>query len=293
MAELFPRLARFGWLVLLLAVVAIQAYLTYPALAFSLVLDGNTLAVPVLSLIIASMMERRARRVEEARAELGRRLSGAEWERDTLLAALESSPGAIAVVANSFRPFLDNRRFGEWFGVLGAGHRDLPPDESIRRLAARVVDAESFRRWIAQLRENPERIDRLPVQLLDGPIRALDCRTAPVRATNGVILGRLFSYRDVSRASEDARAKRKLVSTVSHELRTPLASVVGLAELLLLRAHSKAERQQYLRVILEETHRLTSIIDEFLNLHRVRTEPPDMRRDSPYRSESKVVGGRS
>jgi PAS domain S-box-containing protein len=292
MAELSLRWALFGWLGLLIAFAVSQAYLGYAALVFSGALVWSTAAFLALSLIVAYVLQRRIRRLEDARAELGLRLRGAEWERDTLRAVLESSPDAVAIVDAELRPLLDNRRFGEWFGVLGSEWRELSPDEAIGRLAARIADPESFQRWIGQLRDSPERIERQRVNLVEGSIREVDCYTAPLRAANGVIFGRLFSYRDVSRETEDARAKGKLVSTVSHELRTPLASVVGLAELLVLRDHPKAERQRYLRVILDESHRLTSIIDEFLNLHRVRTESLETHRDSTHRSEANAVGGR-
>ena len=66
-----------------------------------------------------------------------------------------------------------------------------------------------------------------------------------------------------------SRAKDELVSMVSHELRTPLASIVGFAELMVSREVSEAQRKEYLGVMLQEGRRLTSLINDFLDLQRM------------------------
>ncbi|MEO9049092.1 MAG: ATP-binding protein [Candidatus Dormiibacterota bacterium] len=67
------------------------------------------------------------------------------------------------------------------------------------------------------------------------------------------------------------RAKDELMSTVSHELRTPLASLVGFTELLVTRRYPQAEQKQYLTTMLEEGRRLTSLINDFLDLKRMES----------------------
>jgi CheY-like chemotaxis protein len=56
---------------------------------------------------------------------------------------------------------------------------------------------------------------------------------------------------------------------VSHELRTPLASIVGFAELMVSRELTEAQRKEYLGVMLQEGRRLTSLINDFLDLQRM------------------------
>ena len=63
--------------------------------------------------------------------------------------------------------------------------------------------------------------------------------------------------------------KDELMSTVSHELRTPLASIVGFTELLVTRHYPEAQQKQYLTTMLEEGRRLTSLINDFLDLQRM------------------------
>jgi PAS domain S-box-containing protein len=65
------------------------------------------------------------------------------------------------------------------------------------------------------------------------------------------------------------RAKDEMVSLVSHEMRTPLASIVGFTELLTTREVTPAQRKEYLSVMLQEGHRLTALINDFLDLRRI------------------------
>jgi PAS domain S-box-containing protein len=70
-------------------------------------------------------------------------------------------------------------------------------------------------------------------------------------------------------SAELNRVKDELISMVSHELRTPLASLVGFTELLQSREYAKAQRKHYLDVMLREGRRLTSLINDFLDLQRM------------------------
>ena len=70
-------------------------------------------------------------------------------------------------------------------------------------------------------------------------------------------------------AAELSRAKDEMVSMVSHEMRTPLASIVGFTELLVTREVTPEQRKEYLSVMLQEGHRLTALINDFLDLRRI------------------------
>jgi PAS domain S-box-containing protein len=70
-------------------------------------------------------------------------------------------------------------------------------------------------------------------------------------------------------AAELSRAKDEMVSMVSHEMRTPLASIVGFTELLTTREVTREQRKDYLAVMLQEGHRLTALINDFLDLRQI------------------------
>jgi PAS domain S-box-containing protein len=78
-------------------------------------------------------------------------------------------------------------------------------------------------------------------------------------------------------AAELSRAKDEMVSMVSHEMRTPLASIVGFAELLATREVTPEQHKEYLAVMLQEGHRLTALINDFLDLRRIEGGHMTMR----------------
>ena len=68
------------------------------------------------------------------------------------------------------------------------------------------------------------------------------------------------------------RMKDEFISTVSHELRTPLTSIKGSAELLLTYDDDDRETQlEFLRIINNESDRLTRLINDVLDLSRMES----------------------
>jgi signal transduction histidine kinase len=68
---------------------------------------------------------------------------------------------------------------------------------------------------------------------------------------------------------ESERLKTELVNTVSHELRTPLASVLGFTSILLSREFGAETRRHYLGIVDAQARRLSSLIDDFLDVRRI------------------------
>ncbi|MGG1660816.1 ATP-binding protein [Brevibacillus sp. NRS-1366] len=81
----------------------------------------------------------------------------------------------------------------------------------------------------------------------------------------------LLVYRDITKEYEIDQMKSEFVSTVSHELRTPLASVLGFAELMLNKELKPERQQRYMTAIYQEAKRLTSLINDFLDLQRMES----------------------
>jgi len=84
-------------------------------------------------------------------------------------------------------------------------------------------------------------------------------------------VGTLLVHRDITREYEIAQMKSEFVSTVSHELRTPLASILGFTELLLNKEFKPERTTKYLQTIYKESKRLTSLINDFLDIQRMES----------------------
>ncbi|MFK3961550.1 ATP-binding protein [Guptibacillus hwajinpoensis] len=82
-------------------------------------------------------------------------------------------------------------------------------------------------------------------------------------------IGSIFVHRDITREHEVDEMKNEFVSTVSHELRTPLSSVLGFTELMLSKELKPEKQKKYLSTIYKEAKRLTSLINDFLDIQRM------------------------
>ena len=68
------------------------------------------------------------------------------------------------------------------------------------------------------------------------------------------------------------QSRRDFVANVSHELRSPITSIQGFAQGMLDGTIPDAQHAQYLQVVVDETHRLSKLINGLLNLSRMENE---------------------
>jgi signal transduction histidine kinase len=83
-------------------------------------------------------------------------------------------------------------------------------------------------------------------------------------------------WRDVRREVAAAALRARFVSSVSHELKTPLTSIRMFAEMLRYGHLPAARRDEYLDIVVNESERLTRLINNVLDFSRID------RGDRPY-----------
>jgi PAS domain S-box-containing protein len=76
--------------------------------------------------------------------------------------------------------------------------------------------------------------------------------------------------RDASEREKINRVKDEMLSSVSHEMRTPLTAMLGYTELLIADDVGAQQRQNFLKTIYREGERLRDLIDDLLDLQRLR-----------------------
>lgn len=106
---------------------------------------------------------------------------------------------------------------------------------------------------------------------IQSPIRKIYDVYATKIIRNNIELGTLIVHRDITNEYEVDKMKSELVSTVSHELRTPLSSVLGFTELMLTRELKPERQKKYIETIHKEALRLTTLINDFLDLQRMES----------------------
>ena len=154
----------------------------------------------------------------------------------------------------------------------------LAADELVRRMATRAENAAIQPKLLEALSA------RDPAITVEFGIRQVDPDAEP-RNNDRMIAARFFSLRDadgrdvgtglmlrdVTQERTADAMKSQLLSTVSHELRTPLASIKGFATTLLRQdvKWDEATQRDFLRIIEEESDRLTEIIDNLLDMSQI------------------------
>ena len=105
----------------------------------------------------------------------------------------------------------------------------------------------------------------------DGSTYAAEFSSAPMRDSNGMLIGAVIAVRDITERRAMERLKDEFVSTVSHELRTPLTSIRGALGLLssgMLGAVAE-KGQRMLQIAVTNTDRLVRLINDILDIERL------------------------
>ena len=108
--------------------------------------------------------------------------------------------------------------------------------------------------------------------------RVLTASGSVLRNERNQRIGVLVVLRDVTQIRRLENVRRDFVANASHELRTPVTAIKGFVETLLeggLEDKDNAER--FLRIIHQNSDRLTALIDDILSLARIEKESEEKR----------------
>lgn len=83
------------------------------------------------------------------------------------------------------------------------------------------------------------------------------------------LLAAYLLLRDLHREAETAEMRSNFVASVSHELKTPLTAIQAGAETLLLNRADPHATREYLQTILNESARLSRLVDNVLDFSRI------------------------
>jgi len=191
-----------------------------------------------------------------ASAELYQRVA---LEKERSLAILANIADGIVAVDREGRVVLWNDAAERITGVRAADAIGHSPAQVLQRTL--------------ESGDETERGDRLLSIRRDDDDVWLSLTEAIMRDPAGGVAGRIFAFRDISAEWVVEQMKSDFVTAVSHELRTPLTSIYGFAETLLRQdvLFGKEERRTFLGYIASESERLTTIVDQLLNVARLDT----------------------
>jgi two-component system, NtrC family, sensor histidine kinase PilS len=156
--------------------------------------------------------------------------------------------------------------------ILGVGESDEltgHPLEEIMPLAGK--DWTTLRDLA---RERP--LQRLSAALATHPI-SLGLSVGPLRDERGTLVGFIVNFQDLTELEADTERRRlqermaavgEMAARMAHEIKNPLASISGSAQMLSSLATAEDTGRRLLRIVVDESRRLSDILDDFLEYAR-------------------------
>ncbi len=220
-----------------------------------------------VSLEKARLVNRLEERGEFLEAEMERRMHLLEQERNRLNTILQNMVDGLLVTSPDDEIMMVNPAFED---LVHRSARNL-----VAQPIAGVIKADVLQTALKRSLEHRGNTEIVEFALRQRVIRAV---TMALHDRSAVIT----ILRDVTREVEVDRMKSEFISSVSHELRTPLTSILGFTKLIqrafegeISRAlpaddadvqRARARIEQNLDIMLEESGRLTELIDDVLDI---------------------------
>ncbi len=139
--------------------------------------------------------------------------------------------------------------------------------------AMRAVPWLHYDDMVAEMQKSPNKTVYREAELDFPVVQILRIALSRVETSGGRILGNLMVMQDVTEERQVDRMRDEFVATVSHDLRTPLTTIKGFITLLLEGkvGELNEKQRQFLAHVEESAQNLHRLINDLLNLSRVRS----------------------
>ena len=120
------------------------------------------------------------------------------------------------------------------------------------------------------------------IRLSDGTMRFFGFTVSPLFDADNRRLGFIISFQDLSeiaRLEKEVRRRERMstigrmAAVIAHEIRNPLTAMRGSVEILRARANLPEKDERLLNILISESDRLNSFIEDFLNFARPTPRP--------------------
>ncbi len=250
------------------------------------------ISVIVFGLTIYLLVERE--RATDALMQANRRITELNERLEDEVAARTA---ALASALARSRAIVDNLADGlVALDVEGQVQASNPALESLLRLTAGATSREHLPAELLELARTALEERRVArTELILSGERTAAAVASPIFTADGAE-GSVVILRDVTLEKEVDRMKTDFIATVSHELRTPLTSVLGFAKLTKSKLETAifpqvpasdpksqravAQTRGNIDIIVSEGQRLTSLINDVLDISKMESGRMEWKRDA-------------
>ncbi|MBM7644787.1 two-component system phosphate regulon sensor histidine kinase PhoR [Scopulibacillus daqui] len=188
-----------------------------------------------------------------------------QTQEDRLATLIENIGSGLIFIDNHGRINLLNKTYRETFQVKTNNWSDKTYYEVIPYQEVIDIIDETFstERRLSKQVLLPVHIER----------KHFDVSCAPILAQQKRLQGIVVVFHDITELKKLEKMRKDFVANVSHELKTPVTSLIGFTETLLDGAMDDSElKTKFLNIILNESKRLQSLIQDLLELSKIEQE---------------------
>jgi two-component system, OmpR family, phosphate regulon sensor histidine kinase PhoR len=188
-----------------------------------------------------------------------------EVQKDRLGTLIENMGSGLILIDSRGYINLINRTYKELFGVRNS--------EYLFKLYYEVIENKEVCKIVEDIFMIEQKVKKQLVIPINIERRHFEVYGVPIIGTNDVWKGILLVFHDITEIKKLEQTRKDFVANVSHELRTPITSIKGFSETLLDGAmENKETLEAFLNIILKETDRLQSLINDLLELSKIENE---------------------
>ncbi|MEH7331457.1 ATP-binding protein [Neobacillus drentensis] len=188
-----------------------------------------------------------------------------EMQHDRLKALIENMGAGLV--------FIDSRGY---INLINKGFIDIfqvSPSDYLNKLYYEVIEEEEISGLIAEVFRTEKKVNKQILIPLFIERKYFVVYGVPIIGSNNVWKGVLLVFHDITELKKLEQMRKDFVANVSHELKTPVTSIKGFAETLLDGAmNNKETLEAFLSIILKESDRLQTLIQELLDLSKIEQQ---------------------
>ncbi len=188
-----------------------------------------------------------------------------EMQQDRLRTLIENMGSGLLLIDGKGYVNLVNKAYKEVFSVKSL--------EYLNELYYEVIEHKEIISLIEEVFMTEEKMKKQLLISLGIERRHFEVYGAPIIGINDEWKGVVLVFHDISELKKLEQMRKDFVANVSHELKTPITSIKGFSETLLDGALNDRETlENFLSIILKESHRLQTLIEDLLELTKVEQQ---------------------
>ncbi|PFA61817.1 PAS domain-containing sensor histidine kinase [Bacillus sp. AFS015802] len=188
-----------------------------------------------------------------------------DMQQNRLTTLIENMGSALLLIDHNGFVVLTNRTFREFFNLKESQLKKVRYHEVIHYQEVNKLVEEIFMTE-ERLRKQillPHKLDRKHYEVYG----------APIIGSNDEWKGIVVVFHDITELKKLEQMRKDFVANVSHELKTPITSIKGFSETLLDGAMNDPDTlKSFLDIILMESDRLQSLIQDLLELSKIEKQ---------------------